>query len=287
MLKFRDYIRVESRVDYEKALASVEGPVLLLAGGTDVLVKAREDDRYASHTLIDIFGIQELGKIEEAEDHLIIGAGATHQAIAQSPLVKRHAPLLAEASLSVGSLQLRNHSTIGGNIGNASPAADTFAALAILDARLVIWKKGQEVTLPLGDVVTGPYRTSLEDGDLIVSILVPKLAESVRTNFTKIGRRRALSISRMTIATLLEMDEEGVVTQFKMTLGATFPKPMDFPDISAMLVGKRPSDEDIRQVARALSDKIPEIAGIRASTRYKQPVSRRLSERILHELIGE
>lgn len=114
---------------------------------------------------------------------------------------------------------------------------------------------------------------------------MPKQAESVRYNYTKLGRRKALSISRMTMATLLELDAEGVVTKFEMTVGATFPKPMLFPDISDMLVGKKPTEEDIVKVARSLSDKIPEIAGVRASTRYKQPVCRRLSERILKELI--
>ena len=141
--------------------------------------------------------------------------------------------------------------------------------------------------LPLDEVITGPYKTSLSDRDVIVSVRVPKLSEDVRHNYTKIGRRRALSISRMTIATLLQLDGDGVVTKFDMTVGAPFPKPAAFPDISAMLVGKKPSSDDIRAVARALSDKIPEIAGIRASTRYKQPVCRRLAERILHELIGD
>lgn len=287
MLKFRNYVRVDSREAYEQALASIEGPVILVAGGSDVLVQAREDDRYQDHTALDIFGIKELKQIEEEGDDLLIGAGVTHEAIAQSPLVKRYAPILAEAALSVGSLQIRNHASIGGNIANASPAADTLAALAVLDARILVWKGGKEELLSLTELIEGPYRTSLADRDLILQIRIPKLAESVRYNFTKVGRRKALSISRMTIATLLETDAEGVVTRFDMTVGATFPKPMVFPDISAMLVGKKPGGEDIRQVARALSDKIPEIAGIRASTRYKQPVCRRLSERILEELIGE
>jgi len=91
----------------------------------------------------------------------------------------------------------------------------------------------------------------------------------------------------MTVATLLEMDNNGVVTRFDMTVGATFPRPMLFPDISAMLVGKRPSEQDIIGVAKALSDKIPEIAGIRKSTIYKQPVCRNISERSLRKLFAD
>ncbi len=287
MLKFRNYVRVESEAAFKEAIASIEGPVVLLAGGSDVLVQAREDDRFRDHTALDIFGVEAWHQIVETEKDLVIGAIATHAMIADSPLVNRYAPILAEASLSVGSPQIRNHSTIGGNIANASPAADTLASLSVLEAELVILGEKGERKVALADIFEGPYRTNLSDRDVIVSVVIPKLPESVRYNYTKVGRRKALSISRMTIATLIETDREGVVTKFDMTLGATFPKPMTFPDISAMLVGKKPSSDDIRAVARALSDKIPEIAGIRASTRYKQPVCRRLAARILHELIGD
>lgn len=287
MLKFRDYVRVESRAAYEKALESIEGPVILVAGGSDVVVQAREDDRFKDHTAVDIFGVSELRGIREEGSQLVIGAAVTHEEIVRSPLVRKHAPILAEACHTVGSPQIRNHATIGGNIANASPAADTLAALAVLGAKLVLWRAGKEETVPLVAVFEGPYRTNLGDRDLILSVVFDKVAEDVCFNFTKVGRRKALSISRMTIATLLARDASGVVTRFDMTVGATFPTPVAFPDISAMLVGKKPDAEDIRKVARALSDKIPEIAGIRASTRYKQPVCRRLSERILTELIGD
>lgn len=287
MLKFRDYVRVESRAAYEKALESIEGPVILVAGGSDVVVQAREDDRFKDHTAVDIFGVSELRGIREEGSQLVIGAAVTHEEIVRSPLVRKYAPILAEACHTVGSPQIRNHATIGGNIANASPAADTLAALAVLGAKLVLWRAGQEETVPLVAVFEGPYRTNLGDRDLILSVVIDKVDEDVCFNFTKVGRRKALSISRMTIATLLARDASGVVTRFDMTVGATFPTPVAFPDISAMLVGKKPDAEDIRKVARALSDKIPEIAGIRASTRYKQPVCRRLSERILTELIGD
>lgn len=287
MLKFRDYVRVESRAAYEKALESIEGPVILVAGGSDVVVQAREDDRFKDHTAVDIFGVSELRGIREEGSQLVIGAAVTHEEIVRSPLVRKYAPILAEACHTVGSPQIRNHATIGGNIANASPAADTLAALAVLGAKLVLWRAGKEETVPLVAVFEGPYRTNLGDRDLILSVVIDKVDEDVCFNFTKVGRRKALSISRMTIATLLARDASGVVTRFDMTVGATFPTPVAFPDISAMLVGKKPDAEDIRKVARALSDKIPEIAGIRASTRYKQPVCRRLSERILTELIGD
>lgn len=287
MIKFRDYVAVKTIDDFKRAAATVEGSVLLLAGGTDILVQARSDGRFRDFTVIDIYGIEELRQIVETDEYIEVGANATHEQIAQSILVKRYAPILAEASHSVGSLQIRNHSTIGGNLANASPAADTLPVLAILKAELLILKAGIEVKVPLLDIFETPYKTNLEDRDLILKLIIPKQASTVRYNFTKLGRRKALSISRMTLATLLELDEEGVVTKFDMTIGATFPKPMIFADVSAMLKGKRPNAELISDIARALSDKIPEIAGVRSSTMYKQPVARRLCERILQELIED
>ncbi|MDD2427772.1 MAG: FAD binding domain-containing protein, partial [Eubacteriales bacterium] len=176
-MKFRDYLKVKSLEEFEQAIASAEGPVVILAGGSDLVVQAR-DKRFENHTVIDILNIESLREIKETGEHLEIGACVTHEKIAQSPLVKRYAPVLAEASLSVGSLQIRNHSTIGGNIANASPAADTLAPLAVLGAEVIVWKNGTEHIVPLLDIIEGPYRINLGDRDLIVKLLVPKQAET-------------------------------------------------------------------------------------------------------------
>ena len=285
-MKLKRYCKPASLQEAVQILRETEGPVTLLAGGTDVLVYGREaDDRYADHTVVDIFGLPELTGISEDGDFLVIGAGATHTQIEQSPLVQRHADVLAQACRTVGSLQIRNHATIGGNIANASPAADTFAALAVLDAQVEVRRGGEALTLPLYDVIVRPYATCLQNGDLITAVTVKKLPEGCRSRFYKLGRRRALAISRMTIATVLRRDGAGVVQDFRMTMGATFPQPMMFPEINAMLVGKRPQEADVAAVAKALSAKIPEIAGIRPSTTYKQPVCEKLCARILHDML--
>lgn len=284
-MEFQSYQKPATLDEALAALRTAHQP-LLLAGGTDVLVNAREEHRYQDRSVIDIYGLPELTGITETERELIIGAGVTHAQIAASPLVRAHCGVLSAACNTVGSLQIRNHATIGGNIANASPAADSLAALAILGAEVEIARGGQTLRLPLSDVIARPYRTTLEERDLILRVIVQKLPVGCRYNFYKLGRRRALAISRMTIATALCVDDHGIVTFFSMTMGATFPKPLVFPEINAMLTGKKPTDEDIAAVAKALSDKIPEIAGIRASTKYKQPVCRNLCERILKQLLG-
>lgn len=286
MMECRDYYKATTLEEALDMLKTAQGGVKLLAGGTDVLVNAREGHPYREMTMIDVYGIPELCKIEELDGWISIGAGVTHAAIEQSQLIRNKAGVLADACSTVGSPQIRNHSTIGGNIANASPAADSLAALSVLEAEVEINRLGELRRVPLGDVIEKPYRTTLSDRDLITRLFVKKASAGTRFHFYKLGRRKALAISRMTIATLLRQDEDGVVTQFHMTMGATFPKPMLFPDVDAMLIGKRPTRADIAAVAEALSAKIPLIAGIRPSTTYKQPVCKSMVQRILNELTG-
>lgn len=286
-MEFRDYVKTTTLEQTIETLRTIEGDVQLLAGGTDVLVNAREGRRYAEKTVVDIYGIQELCGISQKGDWLVIGAGTTHTQIEQSPLVREKAGVLADACRTVGSPQIRNHATIGGNIANASPAADSLAALCVLEAEVEINRLGEVRRIPLGEVIEKPYRTTLSDRDIITRVFVKATPAGTRHNFYKLGRRNALSISRMTIATLIGTNDQGVVSFFHMTMGATFPRPMLFPDVEDMLLGKKPTAVDISTVAEALSEKIPLIAGIRPSTAYKQPVCNRMAKRILAGLLEE
>ncbi len=286
-MKIRNFIQVKTVEAFHEAAKAAEGSITILAGGTDVVVNSRRGDMYEDITVIDIFPIEVLHGVRETEDALLIGACTTLEVISHDPLVRQYAPILAEACGTVGSLQTRNRATIGGNLANASPAADTMSALTVLHAELVIERDGEARVEPMTAIFTKPNETNLAPNDLITSIRVPKQSPNVRYDFIKVGRRKVLSISRMTVATLLEMDDDGVVTRFDITVGATFPRPMLFPDINSMLVGKRPSEQDILDVAKALADKIPEIAGIRKSTIYKQPVCRNITERSLRKLFAD
>lgn len=284
-MQMREYVRVNTVEEALSAASAAKGPVLYFAGGTDILVQAREDERYREHSVIDIYGIQALKNIEEQEACIKIGALVTHTQLAESELLRRHARVLSLASATVGSLQIRNHSTIGGNIANASPAADTLGALAILRAQVELCGPAGTRLLPLKEVIAAPYRNTLQNGELITAVYVDKLEADTLFEFYKLGRRRALAISRMTVAALLRKDAEGRVSRFEMTIGATFPRPERFEDVSALLLNKVPAKEDTEAVAKLLSDKIPQIAGIRASTSYKQPVAKKLIARILNGML--
>ena len=286
-MKYKAYYRPQSVPKAVELLASLEGPVVLFAGGTDILIYAREDDRYADSSIVNIFGLPELQGITLLGDEIRIGAGVTHTEIEQSPIIQKYAKVLADACCTIGSLQIRDHATLAGNICNASPAADSLAALAILDAKIEYLHEGKPCELALVDFIAKPYKTVLSDRDLVTCIRIRRLPEDTQTVFYKLGRRKALAISRMTIALLAHRTADGTVDDFNITVGATFPKPYTFPEINGILLGKKPDPALIAEVAEAISAKIPEIAGIRKSTTFKQPVCRNMTARLLNELFQE
>lgn len=257
-----------------------------LAGGTDVLVKAREGEAYLHTALIDISTLDELRGIRDCGEMLEIGALVSHAEIAASPFVKEHCSLLAKACLTVGSPQIRNRGTLGGNIANASPAADSLPALAALGAQVeVVGMEGGPQLLTLTDVIRSSYRLALPKTALLTRILLPKHT-GWRAEFYKLGRRNALSISRMTIAATALLADDGSVSDFSLAVGSVFPKPYVFEDLNKGFLGKKPTVEDIDAFALHTSNRIPEIAGIRPTTAYKQPVCQKLTARVTKNILG-
>ena len=224
-MQLASYIRVSSIEEAAAAAKAEKHPVLFFAGGTDILVKSREEERYKDHAVIDIFGVEELRGVTDCGERLRIGSMTTHTQIVENALIGRYAKILALASATVGSLQIRNHATIGGNIANASPAADTYSALTVLDAQVEIRRGDSILLLPLYDVIAGPYKINLQPGDLITAVSVRKLPEGCVSDFYKLGRRRALAISRMTISTVLSLDADGKGYIFRYDAWRDIPAP--------------------------------------------------------------
>ncbi len=158
-----------------EAFERANGAAFYVNGGTDVLVVAREKDRFDGKLAIDLSNLAELKELREETDTLLIGAGCTHARIAADPLVRRYASVLAAASSEVGSPQIRNRGTLGGNIANASPAADTLGPLALHRARLLLRGPQGARECSLGELVTAPYRNALLPGELIEAVRIDKL----------------------------------------------------------------------------------------------------------------
>ena len=254
-----------------------------LAGGTDVMVDLRAG-KLKSEYLLDISRLKDLQGIELNKDGLSIGAGVTISEIYNSPLVAENAPSLIKACAFFGSPQIRNVATIGGNVGNASPSADTVPSLLVHEARAVLARENGERTVALANLFVGPYRSGIQPHELLVRFLLEP-AEGRFTDFQKIGRRKALAISRMSMALLADPKEDGTLGTVRLALGSGTPTPMRMGAVEAFLKGKRADRQTVEAGSRIMAEEMVRVTGRRPSTEYKEKAVQGLFLRIMASLV--
>ncbi len=238
-----------------------------IAGGTDIIPQLRV--RKISK-LLDI-GRLGLDFIKINGDIIEIGAAATHARLHDDDIIRKYLPLLSETCSQVGSAQIRNRGTIGGNIINASPCADTVPSLVTLEAELVILstKGGRQVKI--GEFTKGPYRTGIEPDELLYSILCKIPEGQTGYSYLKLGRRQAVNISRMTISTGIGMQDD-LIKWARIAGGSVFPVPARFTEVEGLITGQKPSQELFEDAGSLAADCMIRDSGLRWSTPYKKPV---------------
>ncbi len=286
-MEFVSYHRPKTFEELYMALRQEKADAVFLSGCTDVLVQDREKGTFSGKAAFDLTAIEALKEIREEPDAVCIGAELTHAQIAQCDLLRNYAGPLCEACSQVGAVQLRNRATIGGNIGNASPAGDTLGPLTALGATVELDCLGALRQLPITEVIEKPGRLCLQEKEFIRTIRIPKLSKEMRWRFRKVGRRQALAISRLTLTMILSLESGGTVETCRAAVGAVFPRPMRFSDWEQAFCGRVLNAATIHEMASKLACRIPEIAGVRPSTRYKQPVVQLLCERLLTEMLAD
>jgi CO/xanthine dehydrogenase FAD-binding subunit len=213
---------------------------LVLAGGTDVMVAVNEGLRRPTD-VVALGGVAELRRVGREEidgrEVLLIGAGVTHSGLCDPPVADA-APALATAARTVGSPQIRNAGTIGGNLGTASPAGDTLPVLHALDAAVELTGPAGVRVVPVREFVTGVKRTALAPGELITSVQVPVVRGP--QDFLKVGVRNAMVIAVASIALVVDLDRQSIA----VGLGAVGPGPLGAPDACRWLAHRVHWDVD-------------------------------------------
>lgn len=246
----------------------------LLAGGTDLLVKMKEKLlRPMPQAVVDINGISGLQEITEKEDYLYIGSLVSHSAITDSPLIADKAIILAEAAGQVGSPQIRNMGTIGGNICNASPAADTVPALLALAATVEVYGPDGRQEMPLAELFQGPGRTCLLAGQFISRIKVQQIQLNEGAAFLKFGKRKALAIAVINCAAWLRIGD-GFIEEVRIALGSVAPTPVRLYDVEKWLLGKPANDEVFAQAGAMTAQLLKPIDDIRSTASYRTRLAR-------------
>ncbi|BFK88060.1 xanthine dehydrogenase family protein subunit M [Pseudoflavonifractor gallinarum] len=256
------------------------------AGGTDLMVQLREGSSRLKDVeyLMDVQALPELRGIEVREDSIRIGAMTSHTEVNESEVLRKHVPFLSIASSTVGSTQIRNKGTVGGNICNASPAADTLSPFVALNARLVVVSVDGEREVMVKDAMEKAGKLKLAPHEMVTSILIDRI-DDYSTAFIKLGRRKALAISRMNAAVALKL-ENGVITAARIAPGCVFSTPDRVEKAEALIVGKAPSAALFEEAGKAVSEEMIARTGIRWSTEYKKPVIEALIQRALCRAAG-
>lgn len=243
----------------------------LLAGGTDLFVKI-EKDMVDPDRIIDITEVLGDTSLKNEEELVEIPATTTHGELANSSVIQDEFPILADSAEAVGAVQLRNMATIGGNICNASPSADTLIALYALNARLKLKSIAGRRTVKIEDFITGPGSIELESGEFLESVIIPKISDGYEHYFKKIGRRNALDISVCSMGFLLKLDS-GEVEDVRIAYGAVGPRIIRPTALEEFLEGKSVSREILPEAKELLSDEISPISDIRGSAEYRKDVA--------------
>jgi len=255
--------------------------ILPIAGGTDVIPRMR-DGKPAE--LLDTLGLG-LDHVKNDGSSVEIGPSVTHESLSHDPIVKTSLPLLSSAAAAIGSLQIRNRGTIGGNIVNASPSADSLPALLNYDAEVVLASKSGKRRMKLQEFVTGPYCTARKADELLTSILCKTEADLPgtrrSTHFVKLGRRNAVNISRMSLALSVTAGSDGRIRSARVSAGAVFPVARRMLEVERLLDGESMTRELFERAGVLATELLIAETGVRWSSPYKMPVLKSFLERAL------
>lgn len=270
--------------DIDEALALLakhRGKATVLAGGTD-LVPSVNYYNLKPDIFIYTGGIGS-AYIKEKKGQLIIGAGTTWSELITNALVNEKAGVLAEAARQGGCVATRNVGTIGGNIVNASPAADLVAPLLVLDAEVALKSSKAERMIPIKDFFTGPGETVLKPDELLVEIHIPPVRG--KTAFLKLGRRRAMTLSVVNTAVRLQMNGK-ICKEARIAVGSMAPRPLRCEKAERILSGNSVNKDLIGTCAAQAIKETSPIDDQRATAWYRKKAGEKLVARALARAAG-
>jgi CO/xanthine dehydrogenase FAD-binding subunit len=263
----------------EQALQVLAGGAKIIAGGTDLMIELRKmrlSGSEAEQTILDVSRLVELKRLEAGAEQPYIGAGVPFRTLESEPEVARHLPLVAQAAATVGSVQVRQTATIGGNVANASPAADGMTALTALGAQVEIASLEGRRLCPLEELVIAPNQTTLQPQEMILGFVLDK-PPAAGQRFAKVGRRQAVSVARLNLAICLDAE----LGDPRAVLGACFPSPRRLKGVEKLLKQGEPGDELWQAAGHQAAQHFTDVCGWRSSAAYKVPAVTRVMARTL------
>lgn len=275
------YARAAS-IDEATGLLLEGGDAVVLAGGTDVIVQARERVRNID-LFVDIKQIPEVMELSyNAADGLTVGAATPCYQIYGDEQVRTLYPALVDSATLIGGTAIQGRASLGGNLCNSSPAADTIPTLIVLEATVEIAGPNGRRSVPVEEFCTGPGRNVLEKGELVVALRFPPPAENSGARFLRFIPRNEMDIAVTNAATQLRFDN-GNVAWARVSIGAVAPTPLLVAEAAEALVGKPLSDETVAAAAAAARAAANPITDMRGSIRQRVHLAGVLAERTIRQ----
>lgn len=259
---------------------------LLLAGGTDVIVQLREGRKHCDQ-LIDLKHISELMTHRVAADgSLEIGAAVPLAALYEDPEVRRRFPALVDAASIIGGIAIQSRATLGGNLCNASPAADSSPALMALGARLVIASADGNREVPVEDFFAGPGRNSLQPGELLLQVKIPAPAPNSGAFYHRFIPRNEMDIAVASSGVSITLGPDGAISAARVALGAVAATPIMVPAAASALVGRQPNAEAFAAAGEAAAAAASPIDDMRGGVAQRKHLAKVLTIRALESALN-
>src|SRR6056297_1231989 len=280
------YFRPKSKKELIRIINGFQEDLTIIAGGTDLLV-ANYQKLYEIKNWLDLNLLDELKNIKMFDDKVEIGSMVTHQRLSKLDQIKELFPVLHQAAADVGSPQIRSRGTIGGNIVTSSPAGDLLPPLLIYDAKLKIISKDGERIVDANEFFTGPKKNVLKKGESVEKIILPLRDEMYRGAWVKVGKRKALVISSISLAFNIVFDEDKKIKESRICVGSAAPTPLRIKKAEDELLAKKINNVNIEEIAQIVSDKISPIDDIRGTAKYRRQVAFNITKSALNEVINQ
>ena len=271
----------------EQALALLaEAPIrpCVIAGGTDLMVERRLGRLPAPNDWLDLGEVSALHGISCDARELHIGAATPLRDIVRHPDVRARWPMLAASTAQTGAVTIQNRATLGGNLVNASPAADNPPVLLAYGAEVELASLRGSRRVPLSDFHTGYRQTAIAADELLVAVHVPAPPPRARWYYRKVGTRAAQAIAKLSLAALYELDSDGVLASARLGMASVAPVPAALTALAAWLRGQRPRSVDPAALRRQLAHEIAPVDDIRSTRDYRLETAARLLEHSLYRL---
>jgi CO/xanthine dehydrogenase FAD-binding subunit len=258
----------------------------LLAGGTDLLVQMKEASLHPPY-VVSLRRLRELRGITfDEQQGLRIGAMTTMAEVADNPIVRKRYPVLVDGASIVGSVQTRNMATIGGNICNAAPSADTAPPLLVLGSQVEIAGSGGRRQVPVEGFFAGPGRTILGRNEILIGLAIPTPAPRTGGRYERHTPRAEMDIAVVGVAALVTLEpNRDVVREARIALGAVAPTPVRARDAEAFLAGQPPSEDVFERAADLAVNAARPISDVRGSAAFRRHLVRVMTVRCLRAAV--